>query len=222
MIENNWIQSSINAQIENTESDVIIAGCDIGVTGDKTIITYRSGNKVLKIEQIQSGEIPQTAMLIHQACLENGVDTLVIDSDGVGRGAFGILRDIDPPYTIDKFHGNGKVTDEYVDIWEAQAKDVYYNRRSQAWHKIARLIRNSYEYLEGMKQCVPDDMIILNDHQELAMQLSHPVTTYKGSKLLIESKQDMKKRGIKSPDIADSLVLAFANEGSADWIDDLF
>jgi phage terminase large subunit len=33
---------------------------------------------------------------------------------------------------------------------------------------------------------------------------------YKGGELLIESKDDMKKRGLKSPDRADSIALTFA------------
>jgi phage terminase large subunit len=50
---------------------------------------------------------------------------------------------------------------------------------------------------------------IPND-QELQTDLTSLHYSYRGGELLIESKEDAKKRGIKSPDRADSLTLTFA------------
>jgi phage terminase large subunit len=45
---------------------------------------------------------------------------------------------------------------------------------------------------------------------ELETDLTALRYEYRGSLLLIESKQEAKKRGVKSPDFADSLALTFA------------
>jgi phage terminase large subunit len=50
---------------------------------------------------------------------------------------------------------------------------------------------------------------IPND-QELQVDLTSLHYSYRNSELLIEAKEDAKKRGIKSPDRADSLMLTFA------------
>jgi phage terminase large subunit len=47
----------------------------------------------------------------------------------------------------------------------------------------------------------------------LVTQLSQPLHTFASNgKLLIESKIDMKKRGVKSPDFADALCYALARD----------
>ena len=55
-------------------------------------------------------------------------------------------------------------------------------------------------------------MISVPNHPELIAQLSLPIymSTEQG-KVQIESKDDMRRRGIESPDFADALVLAFHN-----------
>ena len=51
---------------------------------------------------------------------------------------------------------------------------------------------------------------VLPNDPELATELSALQYEYRGGELLLESKDDAKKRGVKSPDRADSLALTFA------------
>ena len=48
------------------------------------------------------------------------------------------------------------------------------------------------------------------DH-ELKGELTAPRYSYRGGSLILESKDDMKARGVKSPNRADSLALTFAD-----------
>jgi len=50
----------------------------------------------------------------------------------------------------------------------------------------------------------------LPNDPELATELSALQYEYRGGELLLEAKDDAKKRGVKSPDRADSLALTFA------------
>ena len=72
----------------------------------------------------------------------------------------------------------------------------YANKRSEMWDKIR-------EWLES-GGAIPNE-------PELKSELSSP--TYKfdaGGRLLLEAKEKLKERGLKSPDLADALALTFA------------
>jgi hypothetical protein len=52
--------------------------------------------------------------------------------------------------------------------------------------------------------------LLLPDDEELAGQLSAPKYKFDSAgRIVIESKEDMKKRGVDSPDRADALCLTF-------------
>ncbi|MGL5078496.1 MAG: hypothetical protein ACRDBG_22080, partial [Waterburya sp.] len=50
---------------------------------------------------------------------------------------------------------------------------------------------------------------IIPNHRDLIEDLAAPGYSFRGNKLLIESKDDMKKRGLKSTDWADALMYSF-------------
>jgi len=52
--------------------------------------------------------------------------------------------------------------------------------------------------------------IDIPDDPRLRAQLSEIQYDYRNGKMLIESKKDMRKRGVKSPDRADALMMLFA------------
>ena len=59
----------------------------------------------------------------------------------------------------------------------------------------------------------PDEMISIPNHPQLIAELSMPLAQRTASgKIKIESKDDMHRRGLKSPNYADALVLAFHAE----------
>jgi hypothetical protein len=79
-----------------------------------------------------------------------------------------------------------------------------YNLRAKMWREMR-------EWLKAGAS-IPNDPDLVTDLT--ALQYG-----YKGGDLLLESKQDAKKRGIKSPDRADSLALTFAvpPQKADDW-----
>ena len=85
-----------------------------------------------------------------------------------------------------------------VDFGGRPIDQRYENRRCEMWMLMADWTR------EG--GCLPDS-------QELAAELATPKFSYANArgKLELESKDDMRKRGMRSPDIADALALTFAS-----------
>lgn len=75
-------------------------------------------------------------------------------------------------------------------------KTLYYNLRAFMWGEMR-------DWLAGQ-------VSIPNDHA-LKSELTAPRYSYRGGSLILESKDDMKARGVKSPNKADSLALTFAD-----------
>ena len=84
--------------------------------------------------------------------------------------------------------------------------DYYFNLGAQLWGHIKELLELNFS---NNMQGKPEVMIDLPPDDEMIKQLSvrKYFMTSKG-KIRLESKDDMKKRGIGSPDTADSLSLA--------------
>ncbi len=83
------------------------------------------------------------------------------------------------------------------------------------WMEDERNRRNGIPNLKDLNNSTDikemTDLISIPDNPALIAQLSMPVFFYtETGKVQLESKQDMRKRGISSPDYADALVLAFS------------
>lgn len=106
-----------------------------------------------------------------------------VDEGGVGGGPVDILKE-------DGFPVRGINFAETPDD-----KDKYPGKREEMWDRMA-------EWLKGGS--LPDD----KELQEDLVSPTYSFDTYGRKKL--ESKKDMKKRGLRSPDAADAVALTFA------------
>jgi hypothetical protein len=111
------------------------------------------------------------------------VAQIAVDSIGIGAGVADMLR--------------RDFGDIVVDVNSSLRMDdgENYNLRARMWRDMREWIKAGAS--------IPNDNDLITDLT--ALQYS-----YRGGVLLIESKDDAKKRGIKSPDRADSLALTFA------------
>lgn len=118
----------------------------------------------------------------------------VIDGDGLGAGVVDGVR----KYWRERFLEK-KVRKE-PDVYEFHGgespddPDMYYNRRAECWG----LARTWLE--EGD---IPDD-------PELDSDLTGPNYTLPTNRILLEKKEDMKKRGLSSPDKGDTLAMSMS------------
>jgi hypothetical protein len=159
-------------------------GVDVARFGDdKTVITMRRGRLVLPQTILGKLDTVDVAGRVKDAVKDIGdVEQIAVDDIGVGGGVTDMLRrDFGP-----------KVVGVNSAIRLSDGSN--YNLRSRMW-------RDMREYLKTAKLPV--------DH-DLKTDLTALQYLYKAGEMLIESKQDAKKRGVKSPDRADSLALTFA------------
>lgn len=162
--------------------------------GDSNVIAFRNGNKVDIIKSFHESE-PMRACDIIATELNELRDTYGIrpsdvsgDADGLGIGFVSRLKDLG--WNINAFHGGS-----------APLNPIYGNRIAECW-------------LEGIKQ-IRNCGIILPLNNEFKLQiLSRKQSLNTSGKLKLESKADMKSRGIHSPDEADAILIAMSNPQS--------
>lgn len=165
-----------------------IGACDVARFGDdESIVGDRQGRRGRIWNRYRGLDTVQLA----ERCIEyidaERPDAFVVDGDGIGAGVFDYLkhRGYDRKTLLVEFHGGATPKDP--------AK--YFNKRAEVWGEMRDWI------MAGAQ--IPDD-------PELDTQLSSVEYGYspKGA-IQLEKKDDMKKRGLSSPDRADMLAMTF-------------
>ena len=171
-------------------------GIDVARFGnDKTAITFRRGRVLLKQVVLDKLDVAQVAGRAKAEISAYGEkpEQIAVDTIGIGAGVADMLRGWYPD-RIDKASGRKIKTVVDVNASLRMGNGEHYNLRAFMW----------YEMREWLKTAS-----IPNDH-ELQTDLSALRYGYRGGELLLESKDDAKQRGVKSPDRGDSLALTFA------------
>lgn len=120
---------------------------------------------------------------------------IFVDSIGIGAGVADRLRQLmrEKGYPCE-------VID--VNVSESATMGTTYHRlRDELWGRIR-------EALETRKMLLPDD-------DDLLQELITPKMTFSQmGKIILESKDKLRARGVRSPDMADALALSFAGEAA--------
>lgn len=211
-----WLDACIAANIPFSGS--IEAGVDYADEGkDKHALAFRHGIKLLSVESKHEGTTTEWTRYVWAKGREKGADKIKYDSIGVGAGGKGEFKSIQEkdlektykPTIIGIATGAPPTPGFYAD--GKKNKDMFLNLRAQLWWNIRDRCRKTYEYLINGEEFDPEEMIILPNNPNLIEELCGPLVKYnENGKIQIESKKDMKKRGLKSPNEADAVVLCFA------------
>ena len=154
---------------------------------DRTAIAWRNGRDAYEIKYHSKKDTMQVAGICADILLHERVDRMFIDIGGLGAGV------VDRLYEL----GYGHVVTGINFGERATKSERYVNKRCEMWGEMAKWLK------EG--ECsIPDD-------NELHADLVGPQYGYDSAgRLKLESKEDMGKRGLRSPDGADALALTFA------------
>jgi hypothetical protein len=128
----------------------------------------------------------QVADRVAETIQKEDIQMAVVDCDGIGAPVYDQLIARGFQGQIHPFHG------------AAPANDVsgYFNRRAEIWGLMRAALK------EGME--IPDD-------PELEEDLTGPEYGFSaGEQVQLEKKDDMKKRGLRSPDMGDALAMTWA------------
>jgi hypothetical protein len=160
-------------------------GVAAGLERDRTAVVFRRGRVVLRTEAHLDMPTMEVASMLAQYNAEHRPAAIIIDKGGIGAGIHDRLKELNVP-VIGVMFGEG-----------ARDRELHLNRRAEMWWAIK-------EWLEDAPCRLPNDAALQAD-------LSAPQPIERSDrKRQLESKKDMAKRGIRSPDLGDALALTFA------------
>ncbi len=171
----------------------LLIGCDPARYGDdRTSIIRRRGREAYGIQSYVKKSTMEVVGLLHRIIVDESPNKLFVDIGGLGAGVYDRLVELGYRDLVVGVNGGESPFDE----------KKYLNKRAEMWG----LMR---EWLANYPCKIPD-------LDSLHADLTNIKYTYNSnSRLQLEKKEAMKKRGIRSPDEADSLALTFALPESA-------
>lgn len=167
----------------------VVIGVDVARFGDdQSVICVRQGLHVIEIKKYRNIDTMQLSDNVSQFILRYSPQATFVDGVGIGAGVVDRLRMLNYSNIID------------VNAGAMPANPKYKNKRVEMWDKTKIWLTAGGD--------IPDD-------RELKTELSSVQFSFDiANRLQLEKKEDMKKRGVNSPDVAESLVLTFAYDMS--------
>jgi hypothetical protein len=167
-----------------------VAGLDVGMSlgGDPSALVVRQGTTVTFAEEWRMDDTVRIAAHVKDRWNEGKFGIVAVDAIGWGAGVAHLLREWGVPTVA-------------VNVAESAASSERFARlRDELWWRCR-------EWFDKKECAIKKD---IENANKLVVELSTPTyTTNLSGKIKIESKDDMKKRGVKSPNLADAFVLSF-------------
>ena len=224
VIKRAWLQAAIDAHKTVKPSSGIwtgpvTVGYDVADSGDdKNATTALSGSVCINLDEWRGGEdeLRESAARVKQTAERLGASQVGYDCIGVGAGTGSHLNSLGWRKHF-KFNAGGKVSDPKRNYADSKIPNELFfaNLKAQAWWLTADRFRNTYLAVTKGRQFAADDMISLSSEcdprmlDKLIDELSTPKRDFDNSgKVKVESKKDLAKRDVASPNIADSFIIA--------------
>lgn len=224
VIKRSWIQSAIDAHKRVVPKSGIwtgrkVIGYDVADDGaDSNAISGLDGSILTLIDEWKAGEdkLRESAAKSKNAAEKMGADMIGYDSIGVGAGTGSHLNAMGWSKHF-KFNAGGAVSDPERNYGDSKIKnkDFFANIKAQAWWLLADRFRNTHLAVTQDREFAASEMISLSSEcdvkklEKLIDELSTPKRDFDNQgKVKVESKKDLKKREVASPNIADSLIIA--------------
>jgi len=192
LIPRHLVESSVGRDVEAMTVAPIWGLDPARFGGDRTALAKRQGNVLTEpIKAWQGKDLMETVGLIlaewETTPFMDRPSEICVDSIGVGAGVVDRLRELGMP-------ARG------VNVAESPALGNRYQRlRDELWFKCR-------EWFEARDCQMPDQDELLHELTSLRFKI------LSSGKFKAEGKDEMKKRGLRSPDLADAFVLTFAGQ----------
>jgi hypothetical protein len=163
------------------------AFCDFAAGGDENVLAIRSGNKLLELvswrERDTTASVGRFIIEFRKHHLR--ASQIWGDAGGMGTPMCDMLQSAGWP--INRFDFGAK----------AGRSDVYFNRSAEIWMKLSRSIEKG-------------EIVLINDPTLISQLTTRRIFYDLKGRVKLETKDDLRARGVKSPDRADAVCGAFA------------
>jgi hypothetical protein len=177
-------------------SEPIVIGADVGRFGDDPSVIYcRKGRDAQSIvPDVYYGMDTMTfAAKIAAKKLDTHASAVFVDGGGVGGGVVDRLRVLGVPVISVDFGSK-------ADYWDQNDGTKYANKRAEIWGGMKAWLSTG---------CIPETVRGLE--VSIVDELTGPKFGLNGNEeIQLEKKKDMRRRGVKSPNLADALACTFA------------
>lgn len=182
------VMAAVNSTFVEGRAPLVV-GCDPAGDGantpDRTAIAFRRGRMCSRIEYHEGLNTMQIAGKLAGYWNEMRPDAMFIDKTGLGTGVVDRLQELNIPAV--GIHNAGAPME----------RDTFENKKAEMWYAMK-------DWFENQPCRIPNDPSLISD-----ITAPKPHMSSKGLKM-VEKKESLEKRGIRSPDGADALALTFA------------
>jgi phage terminase large subunit len=190
LIAADLVDAAMSRDVALDTTQDLIYGVDVARFGsDRTVICKRRGNVVIELRHWSGEDLMGTVgRIVHEANIDKPA-VIAVDSIGLGGGVADRLREL-----------SYNVVD--VNVSESNSMNQQASRlRDELW-------LSAKDWLETRAVKLPKD-------DELRAELIGPTYSFTSNgKIKVESKSELKKRGMRSPDLADALCLTFSGQAA--------
>lgn len=188
LVNPSYVSAAANSTYRHFMGPLLI-GCDPAGDGvndpDRTAIAFRQGRVVKRVEYHQGLDTMQIAGKLAGYAREMQPDMIFVDKGGLGAGVYDRLVELGVNVT-----GVNSAT-------AANDPERYENKRAEMWWLMK-------EWFADQPCRIPNSAALISD-----ITAPQPRASSNGRRL-VEKKEDMKRRGLRSPDGADAVALTFA------------
>lgn len=180
------VDSAMVRDVVLDRMEPIVYGVDVARFGDdRTVLIKRQGQVVVEVKSWSGADLMETVGRIINEANTDKPATIMVDSIGLGAGVADRLRE-----------QGYNVMD--VNVSESSAMNPQAARlRDELWLAVRDWL--------NLRTCK------LPKNDELRAELCSPTYTFTSTgKIKVEGKSELKRRGLRSPDLADALCLTFA------------
>lgn len=211
-----WIEAAIDAhkKLGVDLSGARAVGYDVADSGaDDNATLVFDGGICIDSDEWQAPE-DELAASTKRAWAKVHGGILIYDSIGVGAHVGSTLKEMGQAAGYFKFNAGAAVVfpDREYGLTKIKNKAKFENLKAQAWQDVADRFRNTYNAVTKGEKFDASDLISISGSlprlEQLKLELATPLKRYSKRGLdMVETKDEMKRRGIASPNMADAFIM---------------
>lgn len=226
IIRRSWIMAAIDAhkKLDHEPRGMRRIGFDVADAGEDFCATIDAHGSVAigaDLWKAREDELLKSCTRVWHAARSVHA-SVVYDPIGVGAGAGAKFNELNATIPVGrvahtKFFAGGAVfkPDAKYGDTDIKNKDFFANVKAQMWWLVADRLRNTYNAIRNGQPFTDDEMIFIDSGvkhlDQLIDELSTPRRDYdQAGRVKVESKKDLSKRDVPSPNLADAFIMAFA------------
>lgn len=234
VIKRSWIEAAMDAHLKLgfEPAGEHVVGFDVADSGqDKCANVAAHGSVALWCDEWKAGEdqLLKSCTRTYKAAESRGARLIRYDSIGVGASAGAKFDELNQGAShvsarirYDKFNAGAAVHEPeryYASdkLTKIRNKDFFANLKAQTWWLVADRFRNTYDAIHNGTRYEVDELISISSEmprqllEKLKTELSTPKRDFdRNGRVKVESKEDLAKRDVPSPNLADAFVMCFA------------